>query len=342
MGIDKVISVIPEIAGKCRVWGHGKVVNSCLEAGQDFVKIARENGGKLTLEELNRVYKKVLPKGCNIQAVSDPEAAKTFLRGLNFGEDTVSLITDNAQAFVIKNYKGEILFFAPIEKFAGDKAVNVATHEFEHALNNAVTLRAKVKNLLYKVLGPKRVEKMELKDSEAENMKIMRLHRSLMEKLGVSNPLEGTIAQSADTNGLLDYLGVRSKKRLSVQLRKAVRKILTPEAERKNVKHLKAIRATLSDEVRAFRAGGQTAKEYLGMEEGSTMSEMASQLYDETVSVIKKEIKAQRKKGIKRALGMKVRDYENIKTNEVDLSEMFEKLIAALKNGEVKTVKLSD
>ena len=134
MGIGKVLSVIPEIAGKCRVWGHGKVVQSCLDAGQDFAKIARENGGKLTLEELNRTYKKVLPKGCNIQAVSDPETAKTFLRGLNFGEDTVSFITNSAQAFVVKNYKGETLFFAPIEKFAGDKAVNVATHEFEHAI----------------------------------------------------------------------------------------------------------------------------------------------------------------------------------------------------------------
>ena len=40
------------------------------------------------------------------------------------------------------------------------------------------------------------------------------------------------------------------------------------------------------------------------------MSEMTSQLFEETVEIIKKEIKSQRAKKFKRAFGMKVRNYE--------------------------------
>lgn len=352
MGIGKVLSVIPEIAGKCRIWSNGKVVRSCLEAGEDFTKVARENGGKLTIEQINNTYRRILPKGSNIQAVSDHQQVGTFLRNMKFDEDTVAFLSNGTQALVIKNFKGETLFFVPIEKFAGDKAVNIATHEFEHVLNGETTIGAKINKMLMKVLGQKRAEKLALKDSEAVNMKFMTLQQDLVgRKLRITDPLDGTIPQNADTKGLLDYLGVSSKGRLDVQLRKSVRKVLDPEAERKNVKYLKVMRAALSDEARAYRAGGQTAKEYLGLKEGSTMSEMTSQLYDETVGVIEKEIKAQRKKGLKRALGMKVRNYEGpgkrfkitgVNVKRVAPSELPEDLIAALTKGEAKTVKLDE
>lgn len=323
MGISKIISAIPEIASKCKVYSNSKVVKNCVEAGHEFATIAKQNEGNLNIEQLNSVYKRFLPKGCNIEATNDPQKVAKFLTDMKFDQDTVSFLSNNAQACVIKNFKGETLFFTPIEKFAGDKAVNTATHEFEHALNQNVTFKAKLQNLRVKVLGPKRVEKMALKDAEAVNKKLIKLQQDLIgTKLRISNPLEGTIPQNADAKGLLEYMRVPSQNRLDVKLRTSVRRVLDPKAERKNIKYLKTIKEALSDEARAHRAGGQTAKEYLGLQEGSTMSEMTSQLFDETVGIIKKEIKSQRKKRFKRALGMKVRNYEG-KSHKVKIGNYF-------------------
>lgn len=310
MGIFNAVS---EIAGKCRVWSHAKVVRKCEQAGHEFVKMAKANDGKLTIEQLNGVYGRISPKGCKINAVSDPQSVESFLRGMNLGEDVISAISTTAQAIVMNNFKGERLFFLPIEKLSGDKAVNLATHEFEHALKNETTLRAKVGELIVKALGVKWCEKLALKDGEAVNLKLMKLQQDLVgRRLGIADPAEGVVQHHADAKGLLEYLGLSSKDKLDEQLRVSVRNILDPKSEKKNVRYLKPIRHILSDEARAYRVGGQAAKEYLDLQKGSTMSEMTAELYGATADVVKKEIKAQRIKRLRRLLGLKVEDYEGL------------------------------
>lgn len=304
MRTSSVLSSITELTGRLRMWSHGKIEKRCLEAGQNFVKIAKENEGKLTINDLNEIYRKILPKGIKIKIVNDSQTAENFLRGIHLKEDTISRYKTCGQAYVVKNFKGETLFFAPIENFSGDKAVNIATHEFEHALERTMTLKAKIQNLIYKILGPKRSEKLALKDSEVLNNKNLDLQMDLIsDKLEITNPLDGTIHNHADLDGLLKYLGLSSKEDLISQLQITIKKIFSSESIKKNIKYLKVMKSLISDEARAYKLGGQIAKKYIGLQEESTMSEITSQLYSETASVMKAEIKAQRKKRIKTFIG---------------------------------------
>lgn len=345
MGINKVLCVIPEIAGKCKIWRNGKVVKKCLEAGSEFTRMAKENDGKLTIEELNKVYKKILPKGSKIEAVNDPQKMGAFLRNMKFNEDTISLYSNSAQALVIKNLKNETLFFVPIEKFSGDKAVNIATHEFEHVLSREMTIRSKLSALFIKILGQKRAEKLALKDAEALSTKLMNLQLDLIvNKLKILDPADGITPHLADQKGLLQYMGLPSKDSLIEQLRQSVRKILDPKSEKKNIKYLKALKQLISEESRAYRSGGQSAKNYLGLKEGSTMSEMTSQIYDETIGAIKKEIKVQKTNRLKSFLGIKPQKYEEQIANSGDLNdEMMVNLIKAMATKEdIKKINLDE
>lgn len=307
-----ILGAVSELAGKCRVWSHAKVEKKALEAGHQFVQMAKANDGRLTIDQLNSVYRGILPKGVKLQAVSDPKAGEAFLRSLNLlSEDTISMFMQGAQAFVAKSLKGETLFYIPIEKFAGDKAVNIATHEFEHAVNGKMTLQGKIQSILCKMLGPKRVERMAAKDFEMINRKSMSLQHGLI-GMKLMNPLYGTTHHSADTKGLLEYLASKSPKEMSEGLTRMVRRVLDPQAERRNIKILKRLRRSFADERRAYRVGGQAAREYIDLQRGCTTSEIVSELYGATADVMKQEMRAQRIKRLKRLFGLKVEDYEGI------------------------------
>lgn len=352
MGISKVFSAIPEMAGKYKIMSHRKIMKSCLSFGEDLTRLAKENGGHLTIEQLNKACEKVLPKDLSVNIVSDRKVAEQFLKGMDFGEDTISLTTNNSQSLVIKNLKGESLFFLPIEEFAGDTAVNLATHELEHLMDKNVSLQGRIQNFIMKRNGVQKGSKKALSAPEIENKNPMNLQcnaivdkskinnpfadetsqksrREILnaseaaskttmdlqidligKKLGICDPFIGTTKQKADAKGLLEYMRLPSQHRLDVQLRQSVRSLLQPEAELQNVQILALLKMAIVDEARAYHVGGQTAHKYLGLTEGSTMSEMTAKLYDETVRIIKKEINAQCKKYIKRSQGIKVRNYE--------------------------------
>lgn len=310
--MNNILSVLPQI-NKCGIYRYKKITQICLSVGEDLSKTAKQNNGMLNIENLNTAYRKVLPKKSTIEVTDSLQNSKDFLKKSNFSDEIISNLERSAQAFVVKNLKGKTLFFIPIKNFSSDKAVNVATHEFEHVLNLNHTVKAKFSNLFLKALGQKRVEKIALKNTaimDEINLKNIALQQKLMEELTIFNPLSGTNEHSADIKGLLQYLGLSSEKRLQVTLRKDVRSILNPNSEKKNIKSLKVIKKAITDEQRAYSVGGKVAKEYLGLKEGSTSSEMLSQVYKKSVDVINKEIESQRIKRIKRFFGFKVRNYE--------------------------------
>lgn len=330
MGIFNAVS---EIAGKCRVWSHAKVERKCLEAGHQFVQMAKANGGRLTIDQVNKVYREILPKGVKLQAVSDPKAAEAFLRDMKFDERAISCMFKAVQAFVQRNLKGEALLFIPVEQFVGSKVVNVSTHELEHVLSQETTLFGKYGRLILKVLGQKRTEKLALKDAKALGMKFVQLPKELIgEKLNINDPLVGVSHQSPDRKGLLERLGLASEKELKEDLTRTVRKVLEPKSETQNIRALKAMKHTIADEARAYRVGGKAAREYLELKKGSTNAEMVSQIYDETVAVIKQELKAQQRKRRRRFFGLTVKDYEGVKGATTSTQTIEE----ALKDGTIK------
>lgn len=321
MGISSIIRFIPEAVSSFRIYGNNTIMRKCMNVGRELEQTAKQNGGQLSIDELNLAYKKILPKGSQIEVTNDSSQLAKFLKSMNFSDDVISYVTNSAQAMVVGDFKGKTMFFLPIEKFLGDKAVNVATHEFEHVLNQNYSLNAKFQKILMKILGPARVEKMALKDSERINMQNMRLQQDLIgQKLKISDPVDGVMPEIADKQGLIEHLGMASGHKLDVKLRQSVRKILEPEAEKDNIKTLKALDRVLPDEARAYQVGGKTAGRYLNLTEGATTSEMTSQLYTETVKAVKRELKSQNIKKIKRALGFKVRNYEGVKDFNVQIS----------------------
>lgn len=327
------LNAVSELAGKCRVWSHAKVERKCLEAGHQFVQMAKANDGRLTIDQLNSVYRGILPKGVKLQAVSDPKEAEVFLRDMKFDERTIACMFRAMQAFVQRNLNGEALLFIPIEKFSGAKAVNASTHEFEHVLSQETTLFGKFGRLIFKVLGQKRVEKLALKDAKALGMKFVQLPQELIgAKLNINDPFVGVSHQSPDRKGLLERLGLASEKELREGLTGTVRKVLEPKSETQNIRALKVMKYAIADEARAYRVGGQAAREYLELKKGSTNAEMVSQIYDETVGVIKQEIKAQKRKRRKRFFGLTVEDYEGARSTTTSTQTIEE----ALKDGTIK------
>jgi hypothetical protein len=303
-----IINAVSEIAGKCRVWSHAKVERKCLEVGHELVQVAKANDGKLTIDQLNAVYRRILPKGVKLQAVSDPKEGEAILRSFKaLKEDTISLYLREGAAFVVKDPKGEVLFYIPIENFIGDKAVNVATHEFEHALNRKMTLRQKMQTVRYKIFGEERVKKEVTADFDDNNKKSILIQKWLCCRL-----IKGLSTQSVDTKGLWKHLGLESKDEMNSNLVETIRKVLDPQSEPKNIRFLKAIRRTFKDEARAYRVGGKAAREYLGLQESGTASEVASELYGATADAMTQEIRAQRIKRLRRLFGINVKDYEGV------------------------------
>lgn len=282
----------------------------CQEAGHQLVPLVRSKSGEHTIADFNNVYEKVLPKGSPIKATDNPNTAEAFLRQSGFQEHTVQSWMEGAQAFVISNFKAEYLFYFPIKKFSGDKAANFGVHELAHAVYQAHSLPGIAAKLTKKLLGEKLVKKMALKKSEiAGNKNLALQHLLIGNRFGTIKETEVILPQTADAKGLAEYLKT-SQRRIDTDLRNAVRRVLDQKAEGKNIKALKAIKVGFEDEARAYGLGGPTAREYLGIQEGSSLSEMTSQLFSEASQAIRNEIRAQRIKQIKRAIGLKVRDYE--------------------------------
>lgn len=310
MGIFNAVS---ELAGKCRVWSHAKVERKCLEAGHELVQLAKANEGKLTIDQVRSAYGRVLPKGCKLQIASDPKDGEALFRGFNLlSEDTISLYSQSGLAVVTKNPKGETLCYIPIEKFTGETAVNIATHEFEHALNRKMTLRQKMQTIIYKIIGEERVKKMAAKNFDGDNKKSIQLQKWLSHRC-----IKGLSTQDAGTKGLWEYLGLGSKEEMDEELVRVIRKVLDLQSERENIRFLSAVSRTFADEARAYRVGGKAAREYLGLQEGRTTSEVASEFYDATTDVMKKEIRAQRIKRLRRLFGLKVENYEGVRAETV-------------------------
>lgn len=285
------------------------------------------------------MYRKILPKGCNIEATNDTQKLKTFLENMKFSNETISAIIEGAQAFIVRNFEGKTLFFLPIEKFSGEKAVNVAVHEPKHACSQNLTLASKVDERFLKKVGEQKYKEEMFGDIDkvnTKNLDIQTILRGMILKIW-GDPLDGIVRTNADLKGVLQLSGL-SLRRLDAKLRKCIRSILEPSSEKENIKLLNVLREILADEAEAYRVGGEAAKKYLELNKGSTTSEMVSQLYKETDHIIRQERKLQIKKLSKRTSGLKVRNYEgkpirisyknlseDMKNNVLEIKKAFEK-----------------
>lgn len=295
-------NAVSEIAGKCRVWSHAKVERKCLEVGHELAQAAKINGG-LTIEQVRSAYGRVLPKGLELQVVSDPKAVEDFAKSMRNGNVIVDAIKHGtSSAFYATNSRGERLLYLDVAGMSTVKTVSTAPHELEHVLNREKTLYPKIENLLDRI-GFK---------VQSEYGKTHELVRDLIHQMGLFNPTEGQTQK-----GLFEYLRVGTRNEMEGKLSESVRKVLEPQSEKANVRKLKSIRRIVADESRAYRVGGKAAREYSGLQEGKTTSEVASELFGETTAVITKEIRAQRIKRWKRRFGLNVQDYEGVPKPQV-------------------------
>lgn len=128
----------------------------------------------------------------------------------------------------------------------------------------------------------------------------------LKSKLG-SSATYGFTSYEAGIEGLLKQTGMKSKEELHKMLENLIReRIILPDCDKRNLKVLKALKALLKDESRAYKVGGKVERRHTDAlnlksltENGSasefkpatnlTKSEMLAQLYNEAIVILKKK-----------------------------------------------------
>lgn len=248
---------------------------------------------------------------------------------LNLTDDIAEMFFQNSKSAVIPGPKSNrSLLSLRTNNMKPEEAINLSSHELEHVLNQRLGFRAFRERIYLKIRGKKFLENYTQKYANVMNEKNMDLQGNLVLKSKIGyNASYGFTSYEAGIEGLLKQTGMKSKEELHKMLENLIRKeIILPDCDKRNLKVLRALKALLKDESRAYKVGGKVERNYANAlnlkfltEIGSaskfkpttnlTKSEMLAQLYDEAIVILKKEVRHQRINKVKSFFGMKPKDY---------------------------------
>lgn len=272
-------------------------------------------------------------KASKVIITDDLATFKEFTaKELNFTDDLAEKFFQQSKSAVIPGPKSnKSLLSLRIKNMRPEEAVNSSSHELEHVLYQRLGFRPFRERIYLKIRGKKYLENYLQKYASLMNEKNMVLQGNLLlkSKLG-SSATYGFTSYEAGIEGLLKQTGMKSKEELHKMLENLIReRIILPDCDKRNLKVLKALKALLKDESRAYKVGGKVERRHTDAlnlksltENGSasefkpatnlTKSEMLAQLYNEAIVILKKEVRHQRMNKFKSFFGLKPKDY-NIK-----------------------------
>lgn len=291
-----------------------QMVRTAEKIGLDLAAIGQKNGD-IFVEDVQKVLESNIGKKAaeRITISGKFSEFKEFVaKHLGIPEDTAIMFFDNSKAAAVPGGKSNKFFFKiNMESFDGilDK-VNTISHECEHLLHQGLSFKAFFDRLQIKIKGNKWFEKYTAKYADLVNQKSMMLQVNLIGLAQVGeNALGGFTKFKKGVDGLLAQTEFPSIEEMHKFLKDAIRKyILLPQGDKRNLTLINALRMIIKDESRAYKVGGKVERSLYPQTERLTKSEMVAQFYDETLKVLTKERKLERKNRIREFFGFARKD----------------------------------
>lgn len=287
------------------------ILRKSSEIGTKVNDLAIKKGKEhLSEEEFQNILNNVLgEKAKKIKLVTKKEeTVKEAQERLKISAETAeSIYTQSSSLVLPKMNKDTVLLGLRVPELPQSAVGNISAHECEHALFESFSLRSKIIDLINKIpFIKKRGELVANSYGEIINVALTNLQNSMINLTGLGSPIGLT-----KSKGLLEHTQIASKERLHKFLQSILygEKVLVLGNDKQNYILSNVIISTFKDEIRAYKAGGKAEQAFYkkaGIKTGgnATSSELRTELYNETVQILKKEKLRAKIKWIKTKLGL--------------------------------------
>lgn len=284
-----------------------EIIRTCKGIGLELAKDCKSGAGVDVARVRELLAKSIGAKEASKIVIADDfETFKKFTSKIGFDESFAKQYFDSTLSAVIPNAKNKsTLLSLRISGMTTAEALNTTSHELEHVLFKNLSPRVLMEKLYVKIRGNKFIEKYIQKYGLLLNEKVSNLQGQLIYRSKVEGgyAIGGYISHPLGKQGLLAQMGLDSEKSLQDLLKGYVRSGLSECNPKLNSKILKVYKVILKDESRAYKVGGAVERKWsesIGeVNPNATKSEILASLYDETIKVVKKEIKQLRKDRLK-------------------------------------------
>jgi hypothetical protein len=307
-----VSNLIYKVTGRMT---NKKIVKTAEKIGTELIQRASKNGGEIQIKDIQDVLSlNIGKKKASRFIISDKldEFIAFSKKYLGLDEELATSAFYGCRAAAVpgggKTNKSFFKIDLSIFENLGDK-VNTISHETEHLLFQTLSFRSLLEKMQIKILGKKWLQKFLDKYGNLMNEKNLQLQEILLERLNIGECATGFTKHQKSSNALLEQLNLNSRKEMEWELKEFIRYgVLLPSDSKTNLKILKTLRLLLKDESRAYKIGGKVEIKASPKTDKITKSEMFAQYYDETIKVLKQEIKHEQKNRIREIFGLSRKD----------------------------------
>ena len=302
-----------------------EIVRTCKNIGKQLAKEC-DNGGSVNVKRVSEILTERIgsKKAGKIIIADDFDTFKRYAGNIGLNDDMAKMYFEASKSAVLPNPKDKsILLSLRLGGMNTAEALNTASHELEHTLFKTLSPRAFLEKLYLKLRGQKYVDKLTQKYGNLINEKNMDLQQGLLyhSKLGES-ALQGSTMHELNKKGLLAQMELPNEKSFQNVINGLVEYCKVENNPKVGLNVMKGLRGLLKDESRAYKVGGAVQRfwdESKGMAtNNANKSEMFAMLYDETLKVVKKEIKNLRKQRIKSFFDIKLKSAKPLMTTNPD------------------------
>lgn len=289
-----------------------EIVRTCKGIGKQLAKEC-DNGGSVNIKRVSELLTEHIgnKEAGKIVIADDFDTFKRYAGGIGLDDDMAKMFFEGSKSAVLSNPKDKsVLLSLRLGGLNTAEALNTASHELEHTLFMALSPKSFLENLYLKLRGPKFLDKITQKYGAILNEKNMDLQQGLLyrSKLGES-VLQGSTMHELNKKGLLAQMELPNEESFQNVINGLVEHCKVENNPKVSLNVMKGLRGILKDESRAYKVGGAVQRswdEAKGLAtDKANKSEMFAMLYDETLKVVKKEIKNLRKQRIKSLFGLK-------------------------------------
>ena len=295
-----------------------EIIRTCKRIGIELGKDCKP-GENIDLEKLRKLLTEAVgtKKANKIVITDDLDTFKKYTKSLGFDDDLSETYFMGTKSAVLQNPKDKTILLSL--RTAGEKteaALNIASHELEHALFYAISPRATLEKIYMKLRGQKFLNNLIQKYGQLLNEKNMELQQNLLwfSKLENGDTFGGYTKHKLSREGLLKQTDMPLYKTLRDNLDDFVHNLMDND-HKTNIKVLRTLRDMLKEESRAYKTGGAVERfwqESIGNSSpNATKSEIYAMLYDETIPSIKSELKKQQIERFKNIFKIKSKPAKN-------------------------------
>lgn len=279
-----------------------EIMRTCKKIGTELGKDCKQ-GDNIDLNKFKQLLTKAIGEK-NAQKIVISDDFDTFCKYTNelgYNQELAEMLYWNSKSGVLKNPKDKtILLSLRTADATTAEALNIVSHELEHALFLAISPRALLDKILTKIHSQKYIDNFTEKYGQLLNEKNVELQQNLIysSQLENYNAIGGYTNQLLNREGLLKQTGHNSYSTLRESLDSVIRELLEDNDTKTNINILETLKFSLKEESRAYKTGGAVERLWTeangNVNPNATKSEMLAMLYDETLKSIKKELKKQK------------------------------------------------